>query len=79
MLAMSSQSSAMPFNDQFSRYRPELNSLTFTQAQANFILGHSLASLYQDVLKQPLPEHLRTLVERLGQERPKAPEMKSLS
>jgi len=79
MLAMYLQSSAMPVNDQFSRYRPELNSLTFTQSQVNFILGHSLASIFQDVLRQPLPENLLTLAQRLDRKRPPAPGTKSLS
>ena len=48
-----------------ARCRENLNSLTFTQTQVNFILGHSLASIYQDVLKQPLPEHLKVLIDQL--------------
>ncbi|EIM26307.1 hypothetical protein MicloDRAFT_00028560 [Microvirga lotononidis] len=38
------------------------NSLTFSQEQVNFILGHSLKSIYQDTLNSPLPERLKTLV-----------------
>jgi hypothetical protein len=49
------------------RCREDLNSLNFTQTQVNFILGHSLASIYQDVLKQPLPEHLKVLIDQLDQ------------
>ncbi|WP_410055137.1 NepR family anti-sigma factor [Microvirga sp. Mcv34] len=41
------------------------NSLTFSQVQVNFILGHSLRSIYQDTLNSPLPEHLKTLVAQL--------------
>ncbi|WP_262265641.1 NepR family anti-sigma factor [Microvirga yunnanensis] len=44
---------------------PIPDSLTFSQHQVNFILGHSLRSIYQDTLKSPLPEHLRTLVAQL--------------
>jgi hypothetical protein len=32
-----------------------LNSLNFQQQQLSFILGHSLRSLYEDVLKAPIP------------------------
>ena len=42
-----------------------LNSLTFAQEQMNFILGHSLASLYQDVLAAPLSPDLQALVNQL--------------
>jgi hypothetical protein len=56
------RSSAVQFNHQFDRCRGSLNSLNFSQAQVNFILGHSLASIYQDVLKQPMPDQLRGLV-----------------
>jgi hypothetical protein len=41
------------------------NGLTFSQEQVNFILGHSLRSLYQDALKSPFPEHIKTLVAQL--------------
>jgi hypothetical protein len=55
----------MPFNNRFDRRRMGLNSLSFSQTQVNFILGHSLASIYQDVLKQPIPAHLMALINRL--------------
>ena len=41
------------------------DSLSFSQQQENFILGHSLRSIYQDTLNLPLPEHLKTLVAQL--------------
>jgi hypothetical protein len=59
------RSSAVQFNHQFDRCRESLNRLNFSQAQVNFILGHSLASIYQDVLKQPMPDQLRGLVHQL--------------
>ena len=52
-------------NHQFGRHPGDLNSLTFSQTQVNFILGHSLASIYQDVLKQPIPAHLMALINQL--------------
>jgi hypothetical protein len=42
-----------------------LNSLTFQQQQVNFILGHSIQSLYEDVVREPIPEHLQALTEQL--------------
>jgi hypothetical protein len=41
------------------------NSLTFSQQQVNFILGHSLRSIYQDTLNSPLLERLKTLLAQL--------------
>ncbi len=55
----------MQFDHRFDRCRDSLNSLSFTQTQVNFILGHSLASIYQDMLKQPIPAHLMALINRL--------------
>ncbi|MBD2749894.1 hypothetical protein IC232_24780 [Microvirga sp. BT688] len=43
-----------------------LNGLTFQQQQVNFILGHSIQSLYQHMVKEPIPEHLQALAERLN-------------
>lgn len=41
-------------------------SLTFSQAQVTFILGHSLRSIYEDViLNAPMPEHLASLMHQL--------------
>jgi hypothetical protein len=39
--------------------------LTFAQAQVTFILGHSLRSIYEDVLHAPMPEHIAALVHQL--------------
>ena len=72
----------MQFNHKFDRCRESLNSLGFSQTQVNYILGHSLASIYQDVLKQPMPDQLRTLIHQLerkhsdhpGKEKPQASE-----
>ena len=41
------------------------NSLNFSQEQLTFILGHSLRSLYDDVLAAELPGRLKALVEQL--------------
>jgi hypothetical protein len=46
------------------------SSLNFTQAQVNWILGQSLASIYQDLLKSPTPENLQALLDRLDEEHP---------
>jgi hypothetical protein len=43
------------------------NSLSFSQAQINIILGCSLASIYQDVLNAPVPEHLKAIIDRLDE------------
>jgi hypothetical protein len=43
------------------------NNLAFTQAQVNFILGYSLACLYQELLTAPVPEHLKAIVDRLDE------------
>lgn len=43
------------------------SSLNFTQAQVNWILGQSLASIYQDILKAPVPEHLQVLLDQLSE------------
>jgi hypothetical protein len=55
----------MPPNDNRDHSGYMLNSLTFQQQQVNFILGHSIQSLYQDVVKEPIPAHLQTLAEKL--------------
>ena len=41
------------------------NSLNFSQEQVTLILGHSLRSLYDDVLAAELPDRLRALVDQL--------------
>ena len=55
----------MQFDHQFVRCRESLNSLNFSQAQVNYILGHSLASIYQEMLKQPMPDQLHGLIRAL--------------
>jgi hypothetical protein len=42
-----------------------LNSLTFQQQQVSYILGHSLRSLYEDVLNAPIPDNLQALAAQL--------------
>jgi hypothetical protein len=56
---------SMPPNGNDDRTGYMLNSLTFQQQQVNFILGHSIQSLYQDVVKEPIPVHLQALAEKL--------------
>lgn len=41
------------------------NSLTFSQEHVNIVLGYAMASLYQDVLAAPIPEHLTVLLAQL--------------
>jgi hypothetical protein len=46
------------------------NTLNFAQEQAVFFIGHSLRSLYDDVLAADMPEHLKTLVLKLEETYP---------
>jgi hypothetical protein len=48
---------------QWAKQMPD--SLNFSQEQVTFILGHSLRSLYNDVLAAELPDRLKALVEQL--------------
>jgi hypothetical protein len=59
----------------FKRAKQIPNSLNFSQEQVTFILGHSLRSLYDDVLAAELPGRLKALVEQLenGHSPPSAP------
>lgn len=41
------------------------NSLNFSQEQVTFFLGHSLRSLYDDVVTADLPDRLKALVQEL--------------
>ncbi len=41
------------------------SSLNFSQEQVVFFIGHSLRSLYDDVLAADMPEHLKALVLKL--------------
>lgn len=46
------------------------SSLNFSQEQVVFVIGHSLRSLYEDVLAADLPEHLNALVLKLEEKYP---------
>ncbi|MET0429901.1 MAG: hypothetical protein ABW026_15570 [Microvirga sp.] len=55
----------MPPDDDDTR-RPRIpDSLTFSQAQVNHILGVSLAQIYQTLLESPLPDRLQALISQL--------------
>lgn len=56
-------------NNPFKQFNERLvpSSLNFTQAQVNWILGQSLASIYQDLLKAPVPKHLQALLNQLDE------------
>jgi Anti-sigma factor NepR len=41
------------------------NSLNFSQEQVTLILGHSLRSMYDDVVTADLPDRLKALVQEL--------------
>jgi hypothetical protein len=47
--------------------------LTFAQAEVNYILGHSLRSVYQDLVQQPVPGHLLALLDQLEVKSPPEP------
>lgn len=59
-----------PMNNPFKQFNETLvpSSLNFSQAQVNWILGQSLASIYQDLLKAPVPEHLQALLDQLPED-----------
>jgi hypothetical protein len=57
----------MPPDDNRNCTGLALNGLTFQQQHTTFFLGHALRSHYQDVIKAPIPDQLRALVERLQQ------------
>jgi hypothetical protein len=46
------------------------SSLNFSQEQVVFFIGHSLRSLYDDVLAADMPDHLKTLVLKLEETYP---------
>lgn len=46
------------------------NRLNFSQEQVVFIIGHSLRSLYDDVLAADMPEPLKALVLQLEEKYP---------
>jgi hypothetical protein len=39
--------------------------LTFAQTEVNYILGTSLRAVYQDLLQQPVPDHLQALLDQM--------------
>ena len=41
------------------------SSLNFSEEQVVFVLGHSLRSLYDDLIAADMPEHLKALVLKL--------------
>ncbi|MBO1909124.1 hypothetical protein KHP60_22070 [Microvirga sp. 3-52] len=55
-------------NRDWSRDIP--NTLNFSQEQVVFVIGHSLRSLYDDVLAADMPEHLKALVLKLEETSP---------
>ncbi|WP_262030752.1 NepR family anti-sigma factor [Microvirga sp. Mcv34] len=46
------------------------SSLNFSQEQVVFVIGHSLKSLYDDVIAADMPEHLKALVLKLEEKYP---------
>jgi hypothetical protein len=55
----------MQQNNTRGQLREIPSSLTFSQEQVVFFIGHSLRSLYDDVLAADMPEHLKALVLKL--------------
>ena len=55
----------MATDDERHGRKPVPNSLTFAQTQVNHILGYSLAKLYQDLKKAPVPAKLQALMHDL--------------
>lgn len=56
---------AMQQNNRPQWARQISNSLNFSQEKVTFILGHSLRSLYDDVVTADLPDRLKALVQEL--------------
>jgi hypothetical protein len=42
--------------------------LSFCEREAVFIVGHSLRSLYEDILKEDVPSNLKSIIEKLNRE-----------
>lgn len=61
----SHESDAMQENNTRDWSRDIPSSLNFSQEQVVFFIGHSLRSLYDDVLAADMPEHLKALVLKL--------------
>ena len=55
-------------NRAWSREIP--NRLNFSQEQVVYFLGHSLRSLYEDVVTGDMPEHLKRLALKLEEKYP---------
>jgi hypothetical protein len=66
----SQENDAMQQNNTRDWSRDIPSTLNFTQEQVVFVLGHSLRSLYDDVLADDMPEHLKTLVLKLEEKYP---------
>ncbi|EIM31177.1 NepR family anti-sigma factor [Microvirga lotononidis] len=60
----------MQQNDTRDWSRDLPSSLNFSQEQVVFFIGHSLKSLYDDVLAADMPEHLKALVLKLEETYP---------
>jgi hypothetical protein len=56
----------MPIDEEQHEAKAVPKSLTFSQAQVNHILGYSLAKLYQDLMKAPIPEKLQALLDEIA-------------
>jgi hypothetical protein len=39
--------------------------ISFCEREAIFVVGHSLRSLYEDILKDDIPEDLKAIIEKL--------------
>ena len=64
------ENDAMQRNNTRDWSRDIPSTLNFTQEQVVFFIGHSLRSLYDDVLADDMPEHLKTLVLKLEEKYP---------
>jgi hypothetical protein len=61
---------AMQQNNTRDWSRDNSSSLNFAQEQVVFFIGHSLRSLYDDVLAADMPDYLKTLVLKLEETYP---------
>jgi Anti-sigma factor NepR len=66
----SHENDAMQQNNNRDWSREIPSSLNFSQEQVAFFIGHSLRSLYDDVLADDMPEHLKALVHKLEEKYP---------
>jgi ribosomal 50S subunit-associated protein YjgA (DUF615 family) len=67
----------MPIDDEQHEAKAVPKSRTFSQAQVNHILGYSLAKLYQDLMKAPIPEKLQALLDEIAAAAPHQQETRS--